>query len=41
MEPKAEHCKIPKYDQPCRQNFYLYSNFHGILSFKLSTCKCV
>ena len=41
MGPLPKHSKVPKYDHPCRQNLYKYTNFHGVLSFKLSTCKYV
>ena len=36
-----KHCKFPKsYDQSCRQNLYSQSNFHKVLSFKLSLQVC-
>ena len=37
----CQSTEVPKHDQPCRENLYKYRNFHGILSFKSSTCKYV
>ena len=41
MGPVLKHFKVSKYDQSCGQNLYEYTNFHGILSSKLSTYKYV